>query len=132
MRNNNGTVLHCSRGARGTFWSYRSGVFIPRRVERMPTVFTRMLDATNLGFIAFTKWGIATAQDPKWLDPLTGAIQDLSQRAAACGIDSLNGSHKEVRDSAEECGIGEYFQAQLPNAVQVRSLNRDADSGPFR
>ena len=63
-------------------------------------------DAFGL-FGAFTRWGIATAQDPEWLDPITGAKQDLSKRAAAEGINSLDGPYKQVREAAEECGLGE-------------------------
>ena len=44
-------------------------------------------------FGAFTKWGATTAQDPEWLDLVTGAKQDLSQRAAADGIASLDGPY---------------------------------------
>jgi hypothetical protein len=60
-------------------------------------------------FGAFTKWGIAKAQDPDWLDIFTGARQDLSQRAAAEGVSSLDGDYKRVSDAAKECGIGENF-----------------------
>jgi len=58
---------------------------------------------------AFTKWGVATALDPKILDPLTGAKQDLYQRAATHGIGSLDSRYKDVRDAATECGLKEHF-----------------------
>lgn len=60
-------------------------------------------------FSAFTKWGIATAQDPNWLDLLTRAKQDLSQRAVLDGIASLDESYKGVRDAAKKVGIGDQF-----------------------
>jgi hypothetical protein len=58
---------------------------------------------------AFTKWGTATSQDPESLDLITGAKQDLSQRAIGDGIASLDGPFKEVRDAAIEAGIGDHF-----------------------
>jgi hypothetical protein len=60
-------------------------------------------------FSAFTKWGIATAQDPEWLNLFTGAKQDISQQMALDGIASLDGSYKEARDAAKEVGIGDHF-----------------------
>ena len=60
-------------------------------------------------FSAFTKWGVATAQDPDWLDLFTGAKQDLRQRAALDGIDSLNGPYKQISEAAKETGIGDHF-----------------------
>jgi hypothetical protein len=76
---------------------------------------------------AFTKWGVATAQHPEWLDPFTGAKQNLSQRAAAEGINSLDGPYKRVNDAAEECGLGEHFALSYkmfskfahPTAMQI-------------
>lgn len=61
-------------------------------------------------FSAFTKWGTATAQDPEWLDLITGAKQDLTQRAVSEGIASLDGPFKAVHDAAVEVGIAEHFR----------------------
>jgi hypothetical protein len=62
-------------------------------------------DAFGL-FSGFTKWGVATAQDPKWFDALTGGQQELSQMAKADGIQSLDAPYKRVSDAAQECGVG--------------------------
>lgn len=59
---------------------------------------------------AFTKWGGATSQDNDWLDPIEGAKQDISQRAASEGIETLDGSYQQVNKVAEECGIGQHFR----------------------
>jgi hypothetical protein len=61
-------------------------------------------------FAAFTKWGTETAQDPEWLDLITGAKQKLSQQAISEGITSPDGPFKEVRDAADEVGIGRQFR----------------------
>ncbi len=61
-------------------------------------------------FGAFTKWGTATAQDPEWLNLITGAKQNLSQQALSEGIASPDGPYKEVRDAAVEVGIGDHFK----------------------
>jgi Family of unknown function (DUF5677) len=65
-------------------------------------------DAIGL-FSAFTKWGIATVQDTDWLDLFTGAKQELSHRADADGIASLEGPYKHVSEAAKEVGIGDHF-----------------------
>jgi hypothetical protein len=78
-------------------------------------------------FSAFTKWGAATAQDPDWLDLFTGAKQDLSQRAASDGIESLDGPYKQVNEAAKESGIGDHFSLSYrmlskfahPTAMQI-------------
>jgi len=78
-------------------------------------------------FDAFTKWGVATAQDSEWLDPIANAKLDLSSWAAAVGVHSLDGSYKEVRDAAQDCGLGEHFRVSFkmlskfahPTAMQI-------------
>ncbi len=60
-------------------------------------------------FSAFTKWGAATAQASDFLEPFASAKQDLSNRAAAEGIDSLDGPYKQVSEAAKECGFGDHF-----------------------
>jgi hypothetical protein len=77
-------------------------------------------------FSAFTKWGTATTQDPEWLSLITGAKQDLSQRAISDGIASLDGPFKEVREAAEEVGIGEHFR------VSYRTLSKFAHPTAMR
>ncbi len=82
-------------------------------------------DAFGL-FNAFTEWGTGR-QEPEWIDHITGAKQDLTQRAAAAGIDSLDGPYKRVRDAANECGLGEHFSLSYqmfskfahPTAMQI-------------
>ncbi|MGA9825022.1 MAG: hypothetical protein WBQ53_09355 [Methylocystis sp.] len=56
----------------------------------------------------FEKWGQITAQSSDWIRPLTSEKQDLSQRAAAEGIESLEGSYKRVAHAANDCGT-EFF-----------------------
>ncbi|HEY8189444.1 MAG TPA: DUF5677 domain-containing protein, partial [Micavibrio sp.] len=58
---------------------------------------------------AFLKWGKATSQDNDWLDRIEGAKQDISQRAASEGIESLEGTYQRVSNVAEECGMGQHF-----------------------
>jgi hypothetical protein len=58
---------------------------------------------------AFTKWGKITSQDDEWLNPLENAKQDISTRAVSKGIESLDGSYKQVRDAALECEFGDDF-----------------------
>jgi hypothetical protein len=71
-------------------------------------------------FSAYTKWGVATSQDPEWVDLFTGAKQELSQRAATDGIATLDGPYKQVSDAAKESGIGEHF------ALSYRMLSKFA------
>jgi hypothetical protein len=81
-------------------------------------------------FSAFTKWGVATSQNAEWRDPLAGAMQDLSRRARAEGINSLDGPYKQVRKAAEECGLGEHFNLSYkmfskfahPTAMQILAV----------
>ena len=66
-------------------------------------------DASEL-FGAFNKWGTATAQPVDWSNRLASAKQGLSERAFHNeGIDSLDGTYKQVRDAAKKCGLGEHF-----------------------
>jgi hypothetical protein len=54
---------------------------------------------------AFEKWGSTTAQGTDWAQVFTNAKDDLSQRAALDGIESLEGSYKQVSAAAKECGM---------------------------
>jgi hypothetical protein len=66
---------------------------------------------------AFEKWGRMTVQSPDWSAPLTSEKQDLSQRAAAEGIEALQGSYKRVADAAKECGIEFLNHYSLSNKL---------------
>lgn len=59
---------------------------------------------------AFTDWGKATSQENDWLDPIEGAKQDISARAASEGIESLEGAFKQVREAAASCKIGDHYR----------------------
>jgi hypothetical protein len=58
---------------------------------------------------AFEKWGQATAQSTDWLGPIASSKQDLSQRAAAEGIETLEGSYKRVAEAAKDCGMSDHY-----------------------
>ncbi len=83
-------------------------------------------DALGL-FSAFKTWGVATAQCSDWLELFTSAKQDLSQRAASDGIETLDGPYKQVNEAAKECGIGDHFRLSYkmlskfahPTAMQI-------------
>ncbi|HZL69718.1 MAG TPA: DUF5677 domain-containing protein [Candidatus Limnocylindrales bacterium] len=60
-------------------------------------------------FNAFTNWAAATAQAPDFLELFRNAKQDMSNRAASDGIESLDGPYKKVNEAAKECGIGDHF-----------------------
>lgn len=85
-------------------------------------------------FSAFTKWGTATAQDPEWLDRITGAKQDLSQQAVSEGIASVDGPFKDVHDAAVEVGIDDHFRLSYrmlskfahPTAMRILALTDEA------
>ena len=76
---------------------------------------------------AFEKWGRATAQSTDWFDPLASGKQDLSQRATADGIETLEGSYKRVTDAANECEMSDHFAVSFkmlskfahPTAMQI-------------
>jgi hypothetical protein len=51
----------------------------------------------------FHNWGKATAQEASFLYPLANAKDELSERAASEGIETLDGSYKQVHDAAREC-----------------------------
>jgi hypothetical protein len=77
-------------------------------------------------FNLFIDWGTAKALPAHWLDPLTDARQDLFDRAAAEGIDSLEGPYKAVSKAAMECGIREHFN------VSYRMLSKFAHPTEMR
>jgi hypothetical protein len=76
---------------------------------------------------AFEKWGKATAQSTDWLGPLANGKQELSQRATADGIETLEGSYKRVADAAKDCGMSDHFAVSFkilskfahPTAMQI-------------
>jgi hypothetical protein len=59
---------------------------------------------------AFLTWGAVTGQAKDWMEPITAAKQNLSQRALALdGIESLEGPYKQVRAAAKECDLRDHF-----------------------
>ena len=93
-------------------------------------------------FGALKAWGEKTAQSADWLDAFTRAAQDLSQRAALVGIETLDGSYKRVVDAAKECGIGDHYTLSFkmlskfahPTAMQIlapRDDERDTKQRDF-
>jgi hypothetical protein len=91
-------------------------------------------------FSAFIKWDAATGQDCDWLDHFTDAKQDLVQRAALDGIESLDGVYKEVREAAKEAGFGDQFSVSYrmlskfahPTAMQILSPPDEAKAAQLR
>jgi hypothetical protein len=89
-------------------------------------------------FDAFTRWGKATHQDPAWLDNIAKGRNVISQQALSDGI-ALDGRLKEVRDAAEEVGIGEHFKvgfrmlskATHPTAMQILGSQNDLQNDTF-
>jgi hypothetical protein len=81
-------------------------------------------------FAAFKAWGENTAQSTDWLDAFTNAGQDLSQRAALVGIETLDGSYKRVTDASTECAIENHYALSFkmlskfahPTAMQILAL----------
>jgi hypothetical protein len=93
-------------------------------------------------FSAFKAWGEKTAQSTDWLAAFTNAGQDLSQRAALVGIETLDGSYKQVRDASKECGIENHYALSFkmlskfahPTAMQIlapHDKERDAQQRDF-
>lgn len=83
---------------------------------------------------AFEKWGQATAQPIDWLNPLANGKQDLSQRAAAQGIETLEGPYKRVTEAAKDCGMSDHFSLSFkmlskfahPTAMQILGVPDEA------
>jgi hypothetical protein len=96
-------------------------------------------DATDI-YDAFAKWGNENAMDPSWLDPLAAAERDIAQGALACGIGSLKGRYKNVREAAGECGLGGTFRPAYltlskfahPTAMQILAPSADATKNAQR
>src|ERR1039458_8899464 len=76
---------------------------------------------------AFEKWGHTTAQSADWLEPLINEKQDLLQRAALEGIETLEGSYNRVAAAADDCGIKNHYALSFkllskfahPTAMQI-------------
>jgi hypothetical protein len=89
-------------------------------------------------FDAFARWGTATRKDPAWLDNIAKGRKVISQQATSDGI-ALDGPFKEVRDAAEEVGIGEHFKvgfrmlskAAHPTAMQILGSQNDLQNDTF-
>jgi hypothetical protein len=76
-------------------------------------------------FKAFTKWG-TPRMSTEWIGSIEQSKIDLSQRAEAEGIASLDGPYKSVSDAAVECGIGDQF------AVSYKLLSKFAHPTAMR
>jgi hypothetical protein len=80
----------------------------------------------------FAEWAGAIGQDPQF----RGAKQDLLQRAADHGVDSIDGPYKKVGDAAEECGLRDVYRAAYrmlskfahPTAMQIIALPNEAQT----
>jgi hypothetical protein len=76
---------------------------------------------------AFTRWGTATGQGSEWLGNIAEGKKDISRQAVADGIPSLDGSFKDVREAADEVGLGDHFKLSYrmlskvahPTALQI-------------
>lgn len=77
-------------------------------------------------YSAFEKWGTATVKEAEFINLFSSAKQELSIRAAADGIASLDGDFKKVNEAAEEGHRG-AFQAQLQNVVEFCTSDRHAN-----
>lgn len=65
-------------------------------------------DVLNL-FDAFVKWTrLVKATDPD-IEPISKERANLEARAALHGIESLEGSYKQVSEAAKEVGMGDHF-----------------------
>lgn len=60
-------------------------------------------------FSAFAKWSVATGRESSDVGAVDRAKGELSNRAAAQGIESLEGAYKPVSEAAKEVGMGEHF-----------------------
>jgi hypothetical protein len=85
-------------------------------------------------FSAFAKWSAATGRERSDVGAVDQAKGELSNRAAAQGIESLEGAYKPVSDAAREVGMGEHFALSNrmlskfahPTAMQVLAPPDDA------
>jgi hypothetical protein len=88
-------------------------------------------------YSVFEKWGSATAQGADWAQIFARAKEDLSQRAASEGVESLEGPFKKVSEAANDCGMGAHFSTVFkmlskfahPTAMQILSPPDDARDG---
>jgi hypothetical protein len=82
----------------------------------------------------FLKWGKATGQSSDWLEPLQREKDDVTRRAAAEGIESLDGKYTQVARAAEECGLKEQYVVYYkllskfthPTAMQILGISDEA------
>jgi hypothetical protein len=59
---------------------------------------------------AFTDWGTSTSQGNDWLDSIADVKQDISQRAATVGIESLEETYTRLTNVVDKCGLGVPFK----------------------
>lgn len=99
-------IRHYSLGGREIYWNCRYGLHFSQRAKNAWRLYEDagrdVLDILS----SFEKWGRATEQSSDWIIPLTGEMQNLSQRAAAQGIENLEGPYKRVAQAASDCGSG--------------------------
>jgi hypothetical protein len=85
-------------------------------------------------FSAFAKWSAATGRERSDVGAVDQAKGELSNRAAAQGIESLEGAYKRVSEAAKEVGMGEHFELSNrmlskfahPTAMQIFAPPDDA------
>jgi uncharacterized protein DUF5677 len=58
----------------------------------------------------FKKWGAGASMQGDWMEYFNAAERDLSRRAAAAGVDSLDGSYKRVSAAAKNCDLENHFR----------------------
>jgi hypothetical protein len=93
-------------------------------------------DVLNI-FGAFSKWSAATGATLANRGATDAAIAELSGRATAEGIESLEGAYKSVGEAAKEVGLADHFalgnkllsKFAHPTAMQIFSSPNDAKTG---
>ncbi|HEX3665928.1 MAG TPA: hypothetical protein VHU23_11915 [Rhizomicrobium sp.] len=78
-------------------------------------------------FSAFENWGQTAALSADWLTQVQIGKQDLTRRAAAEGVEELQGAYKRVDVAARDCGIGDSYRLNCkmlskfahPTAMQI-------------
>lgn len=85
-------------------------------------------------FSAFDKWSAATGRERSDVGTVDQARGELSNRAAAKGIESLEGGYKPVSEAAKAVGMAEHFALSNkmlskfahPTAMQILAPPDDA------
>lgn len=79
---------------------------------------------------AFAKLSAATGSERSTASATDQAESELLNRAAAQGIESLDGAFRPVSEAAKEIGMGEHFAH--PTAMRVLAPPDDEKSSPAR